>query len=74
VIDARQRGDPLALAIWFLAAEAGHGGCGGWTFHRHDMVLRCICGTALYEFRVMDQHRGGPSASPAGPARKAATE
>jgi hypothetical protein len=74
VIDVHRRGDPLAPAIWFLAAEAGHAGCGGWTFDRHDKVLRCICGTALYEFHEMDLRRGGPSASRAGPARKAATD
>ena len=73
MIDVQRRGDPLAPAIWFLAAEAGHAGCGGWTFDRHDKLLRCICGTALYEFHEMDRQCGRPSASPTGSARKAAT-
>jgi hypothetical protein len=71
VIDIARRGDPLAPAIWFLVAQASHVGCGGWTFDRRDSRLRCICGTALYEFREMDRQCGRPSASPAGSARKA---
>jgi hypothetical protein len=55
MIDVRRRGDPLAPAIWFLVAEAGHVSCGGWTFDRRDKQLRCVCGAALYEFRDMDR-------------------
>jgi hypothetical protein len=65
------RVDPLAPAIWFLVAQASHAGCGGWTFDRRGRQVRCICGTALYEFHEMDRQCGRPSASPAGSARKA---
>jgi hypothetical protein len=73
-VDAGQSTNPLAPALWFLVAQAGHLGCDGWTFDRRDGRLRCACGAALYEFHEMDRHRGGPAASPAGPARKAATD
>lgn len=66
--------DPLAPAIWFLVAQASHVGCGGWTFDRRSSRLCCVCGTALYEFHEMDRQCGRPSASPAGSARKAATD
>lgn len=74
MIDTGRRRDPLAPATWFLVAQAGHVGCGGWTFDRRSSQLRCLCGTALYEFHEMDRHCGRPSASPAGLARKAATD
>jgi hypothetical protein len=74
MIDAGPRGDPLAPAIWFLVAEARHVGCGGWTFDRRDGRLRCICGTALYEFHEVDRRCGRASAPSAGPTRKAATD
>lgn len=73
MIEIGRRGDPLAPPMWFLVAEAGHAGCNGWTFDRRDSRLRCICGTALYEFHEMGGQCSRPSASPAGPARKAAT-
>jgi hypothetical protein len=73
MIAVGRRGDPLAPPMWFLVAQAGHGGCGGWTFDRRDGRLRCICGTALYEFHQVGRHCGRPSASPGGPERKAAT-
>jgi hypothetical protein len=73
MIAVARRGDPLAPAIWFLVAQAGHAGCGGWTFDRRDGRLRCICGADLYEFHQVGTHCRGLSASPAAPARKAAT-
>ena len=71
MIDIRRREDML-LPIWFLTAEAGHAGCGGWRWH--GTQLRCMCGTALYELHVMDRQCGAPPASPPGPARKAVTD
>jgi hypothetical protein len=74
MINIARRVDPLGPALWFLVAEAGHAGCDGWTFDRRDGLLRCVCGTALYEFHAMDRPCGGPSTSPAGPARKEAPD
>jgi hypothetical protein len=73
-MDSGRRCDPLAPAVWFLVAQAGHVGCDGWTFDRRAGLLRCACGTALYQFHEVDQQRGGSSASPAGIARKAAPD
>jgi hypothetical protein len=67
MIDFDRGGGPLAPALWFLVAEAGHVGCGGWTIDHHDGRLCCACGTALYEFRQVDGHRDRPPASPGGP-------
>jgi hypothetical protein len=66
MIDVGRRGDrdPLAPAIWFLVAEAGHVGCGGWLFDRRDSTLRCVCGAALYGFHEMGRQCGHPSAAP----------
>jgi hypothetical protein len=74
MIDVGRRGDPLAPAIWFLVAEAGHVGCGGWTFDRRGSQLRCICGTALYEFHEGPAMRPPIGVTGRGPARKAATD
>jgi hypothetical protein len=43
-------------------------------FDRRDGLVRCICGTALYEFHDVGRQCGGRSASPADPARKAAPD
>jgi hypothetical protein len=69
MIDVDHGGGPLAPALWFLVAEAGHVGCGGWTVDRHDGHLRCACGTVLYEFREVD----GPRDHPPAPADRAST-
>ncbi len=57
--DAR-RGDPLAPALWFLVADAGHVGCGGWRIDRREGHLRCACGTVLYEFHSVGRTGDGP--------------
>jgi hypothetical protein len=74
MIAVGRRGDALAPALWFLVAQAGHVGCNGWMVDRRDGLLRCSCGTALYEFHELNRQCGGPSASPAGAAGKAATD
>jgi hypothetical protein len=60
----------LDPALWFLVADAGHAGCNGWTFDRRDGLLRCACGTALYQFHEIDRQRGGSPASPSRPGAK----
>ena len=68
------RGDPLDPAVWFLVAQAGHARCDGWMFDRRGGLVRCVCGTALYEFHNVDRQCGGPSASLADSPRKAAPD
>jgi hypothetical protein len=59
VITVDRGGGPIAPALWFLVAQAGHVGCGGWALG-DDARLRCACGTALYELRRVDAHRDRP--------------
>jgi hypothetical protein len=68
VIGVDRRGPSLAPALWFLVAEAGHVGCGGWSVDRRDGHLRCACGTVLYEFRPVAGPRDRAPAPPADPA------
>jgi hypothetical protein len=58
----------FSTALWLLVAQADHHRCRGWTFEERDGVLRCACGVALYELRMIDQ-QGDPHPSPRpGPA------
>ncbi len=49
--------DLLATALWFLVADAGHLGCDAWTFEERDRLLRCACGTVLYELHETGRRR-----------------
>ena len=52
--------DVLGTLLWVLVAQAGHLGCGGWSYEEGTGeegrpatagVLRCACGRALYSCR-----------------------
>lgn len=58
----------LSTALWLLVAQTGHNRCDGWTFEERDELLRCACGTPLYQLRMIDAggaHHPGPRPGPA---------
>lgn len=63
MIDVGRSGASLAPALSFLVAQAGHVGCHGWMVDRRAGLLRCVCGTALYEFHAMDRPCAASSAT-----------
>lgn len=70
--DVARTQDPLGPAVWFLVAQAGHGGCAGWRFDRRNGLLRCVCGAALYEFHEPVRPHDGTSGSSVGRTRQVA--
>jgi hypothetical protein len=51
---AASQDDSLSTALWLLVAQAGHYGCAGWTYEQRDRLLRCACGTPLYELWTIE--------------------
>ncbi|GAA0733922.1 hypothetical protein Drose_31935 [Dactylosporangium roseum] len=47
--------DSLSTALWVLVAHTGHHRCAGWTFEERDELLKCACGTPLYQLRMINQ-------------------
>jgi hypothetical protein len=50
--------DSLSTALWVLVAQTGHHRCAGWTFEERDELLKCACGTPLYQLRKIDPGPG----------------